>query len=54
MPEAVKDLAGRRALVTGASAGIGRAAALALAARGCSVTVLARSAERLRSLVEEL
>ena len=48
------ELAGRHALVTGASAGIGRAAALALAARGCAVTVLARDAAKLSALVGEL
>ncbi|HEX5756205.1 MAG TPA: short-chain dehydrogenase, partial [Arenimonas sp.] len=35
-------LTGRHALVCGASAGIGRAAATALAAMGCDVTLLAR------------
>ena len=49
-----RELEGRRALVTGASAGIGRAAALALAARGCSVAVLARSASKLDGLVGDL
>ncbi|MBK8727102.1 MAG: SDR family oxidoreductase [Holophagaceae bacterium] len=48
------ELKGRHALVTGASQGIGRAAALALASRGCAVTVLARNAEKLGSLVAEL
>ena len=48
------ELAGRRALVTGASAGIGRAAALELASRGCAVTVLARSAAKLDSLRADL
>ena len=33
------DLSGKRALVTGASRGIGREIALALASRGCDVTV---------------
>jgi 3-oxoacyl-[acyl-carrier protein] reductase len=47
-------LHGRHALVTGASAGIGRAAALALAAQGAAVTVVARSAEKLESLVLDL
>ena len=48
------DFAGRHALVTGASAGIGRAAALALAAKGCAVTALARSASKLEELRAEL
>lgn len=50
----VQSLRGRHALVCGASAGIGRAGALALAARGASVTALARRRERLESLVPEL
>jgi 3-oxoacyl-[acyl-carrier protein] reductase len=48
------ELAERHALVTGASQGIGRAAALALAGKGCTVTVLARSAMKLTHLAEEL
>lgn len=48
------DLNGRHALVTGASAGIGRACAEALAARGATLTILARSAEKLASLGAEL
>jgi len=48
------ELKGRHALVTGASQGIGRAASLALAAKGCTVTVLARDAAKLSTLVEEL
>jgi 3-oxoacyl-[acyl-carrier protein] reductase len=47
-------LVGRRAIVTGASAGIGAATALALAAEGARVGVVARREERLRAVAEEL
>ena len=47
-------LSGRHALVCGASSGIGRASALALAAKGAALTVLARRAERLDALLDEL
>lgn len=50
----MSSLSGRWALVCGASAGIGRAAALALAGRGASVVALARRAERLDALLPEL
>ena len=47
------DLAieGRRALVTGASRGLGRAIALALAAEGVQVVAVARNLDRLNELV---
>jgi 3-oxoacyl-[acyl-carrier protein] reductase len=44
-------LDGHHALVCGASAGIGRATALALASVGCEVTALARSRDRLENLM---
>jgi 3-oxoacyl-[acyl-carrier protein] reductase len=47
-------LAGRTALVTGASVGIGRAIALALAAEGVRVAVSARRADKLRELASEI
>jgi len=48
------SLAGRHALVCGGSAGIGRAAAGALAALGAKVTILARNEERLQAAVTGL
>lgn len=44
----------RRALVTGASQGIGRAVALELAALGAHVTLLARDGARLAQVIEQL
>ncbi len=44
----------RRALVTGASSGIGRATAVALASAGFDVTVAARRLDRLEALAEEI
>lgn len=44
------SLVGRRALVCGASQGIGRACAEALAAEGAAVTMLARTAEKLEAV----
>lgn len=48
------DLRGRHALVCGASQGIGQASAIELAELGASVTLLARSAEKLKSVAEML
>ena len=47
-------LDGRVALVTGASEGIGRATALALAAEGAAVAVTARSRDKLDQVVSEI
>jgi NAD(P)-dependent dehydrogenase (short-subunit alcohol dehydrogenase family) len=50
----MNDLQGKTALVTGATSGIGRSAAKALAALGASVIVHGRSAERGEQVVKEI
>jgi 3-oxoacyl-[acyl-carrier protein] reductase len=47
-------LTGKVAIVTGASAGIGRASALALAAEGAKIVITARRQERLDALAAEI
>jgi NAD(P)-dependent dehydrogenase (short-subunit alcohol dehydrogenase family) len=48
------DLSGRRALVTGASRGIGFAVAAALAQRGAAVAITGRKADHLNAAAEQL
>lgn len=48
------QLAGKLALVSGGSRGIGRSIALALASEGCRVAAVARGAEGLKRLMPEL
>jgi NAD(P)-dependent dehydrogenase (short-subunit alcohol dehydrogenase family)/thioester reductase-like protein len=47
-------LVGKHVIITGASSGIGRASAVAVAARGATVFALARNAEALDGLVAEI
>jgi short-subunit dehydrogenase len=49
-----RSIAGARALVTGASGGLGRALALELAGQGASVVLLARREGKLRAVAEEI
>jgi len=48
------NLSGRKALITGASQGIGRACARKLASCGASVALLARNQEKLEELAREI
>ena len=53
-PATVADLSGQTALVTGATSGIGKAAALKLAEHGATVLVHGRDANRGVAVVEEI
>lgn len=48
------DLSGRTILITGASSGLGRASAHALAARGAAVVLAARSEARAQCVLDEI
>src|SRR5690242_8953459 len=48
------DLSGKLALITGSSRGLGRAMALSLSAAGASIALVARNAEKLRSVQNEI
>ena len=50
----VKELAGKVALITGASRGIGRGIALELASVGCDVMLAARNAKTLEGVAQEI
>ncbi|CAL8461624.1 g1155 [Coccomyxa elongata] len=50
----ITDLKGKRVLITGGSAGIGKAAAFAFDANGCSVAVLGRRLDRLDAVAQQL
>ena len=48
------DLEGKTALVTGSTSGIGKATAIALAARGAQVLIVGRNEQRAKDVVAEL
>jgi len=48
------NISGRVAIVTGASQGIGRACALALAKRGAHVALVARNQQKLEEVAQEI
>jgi NAD(P)-dependent dehydrogenase (short-subunit alcohol dehydrogenase family) len=50
----IQDLDGQTALVTGSTSGIGRAAALQLAAQGATVLIHGRDADRAAEVIEEI
>ena len=48
------DLKGKTALVTGSTSGIGKATAIALAARGSHVLIVGRNEQRAKDVVAEI
>jgi NAD(P)-dependent dehydrogenase (short-subunit alcohol dehydrogenase family) len=53
-PEATPQLAGKIALITGASKGLGKAMALALANAGATIALVSRDAEKLGQVRQEI
>ncbi len=49
-----RTIAGSRAIVTGASGGVGRAIAIELARQGANLVLVARRAEQLRAVADEI
>ncbi|MET4704248.1 SDR family NAD(P)-dependent oxidoreductase [Frigoribacterium sp. UYMn621] len=54
MSGASAELSGRVMVITGASSGLGRAAAIELSTRGATVAVVGRNAERTRAVAERV
>ncbi|CAN5533553.1 SDR family oxidoreductase [soil metagenome] len=54
MSGASAELSGRVIVITGASSGLGRAAAIALSTRGATVAVVGRNAERTRAVADRV
>lgn len=50
----MQEFKNKRALITGASSGIGRAAALSLGQRGCELFLIARRLEKLQEVAAEI
>ena len=50
----VRDIKGKRVLITGASAGIGKACALLFAEQGCHLILVARRADKLKEVKSEI
>jgi NADP-dependent 3-hydroxy acid dehydrogenase YdfG len=50
----MKNINGKTALITGASSGLGEAYALKLASMGVKVILVARRADRLRTLADRI
>ena len=49
----MQDISGKTAIITGASSGIGRASALALAEEGVGLVLTARSGDKLADIARQ-